>query len=178
MIDLETFRRRKDQYFANDPHSPLTPEQRDLFDGLRYYPENPDLRFELEAERLDEPDEVSLQTSTGDITEYLRWGRVHFEVEGQSATLTLYATPGLNSFFLPFMDATNGEETYGAGRYLEVEPLADGKLLLDFNIAYNPYCAYNEHWSCPLTPKENRLTVPIQAGEMKPSGPWAKTEQT
>ena len=69
--------------------------------------------------------------------------------------------------FLPFTDATSGEETYGAGRYVEIDILEDGRVAIDFNMAYNPYCAYNEDWSCPLTPFENRLQVPIQAGEKK-----------
>jgi uncharacterized protein (DUF1684 family) len=67
--------------------------------------------------------------------------------------------------FLPFADALAGVETYGAGRYLEPEPVGDGQFVVDFNLAYNPYCAYNDDWSCPITPRENRLTVPIRAGE-------------
>ena len=77
--------------------------------------------------------------------------------------LTVYANP--QGFFLPFVDALAGTETYGAGRYLDPEPLGGGRVLLDFNRAYNPYCAYNEQWSCPITPRENRLAVPIRAGE-------------
>ena len=77
--------------------------------------------------------------------------------------LTVFASG--YGFFLPFVDNLAGSETYPAGRYLEPEPLPDGKYLIDFNQAYNPYCAYNEHWSCPLTPFENRLKVPIRAGE-------------
>ena len=69
------------------------------------------------------------------------------------------------SFFLPFVDATSGKETYGAGRYLDIELTHDGEIVVDFNYAYNPYCAYNEQWSCPLTPFENRVQVPIRAGE-------------
>ena len=67
--------------------------------------------------------------------------------------------------FLPFADATSGVETYGAGRYLEPEALPDGRMSVDFNYAYNPYCAYNERWSCPITPAENRIDVPIRGGE-------------
>jgi len=84
-------------------------------------------------------------------------------VEGQIAELTIYADQ--DGFFLPFVDSLAGSETYPAGRYLEPEPLSDGELLIDFNLAYNPYCAYNDQWSCPLTPFENRLKVPIRAGE-------------
>ncbi len=70
-----------------------------------------------------------------------------------------------HGFFLPFADALAGDETYGAGRYLEPEPAGDDRLLIDFNLAYNPYCAYNPNWSCPITPAENRLKVAIRAGE-------------
>ena len=174
MGELEHFRRRKDQFFRHDPHSPLTPEQQELFKGLTYYPENPALRFELEIEPFEEQEPVAMQTSTGDVAGYIRWGRIHFEVDGQPAELTVYAATGGGGFFLPFMDATSGDETYSAGRYLEIEPLSDGRFLVDFNMAYNPYCAYNERWSCPIPPEENRLTVPIRAGEKLPAGEWAE----
>ncbi|NIW46752.1 MAG: DUF1684 domain-containing protein, partial [Gammaproteobacteria bacterium] len=96
---------------------------------------------------------------------YQRFGTFDFEVEGEKATLTIYMNQ--HGFFLPFVDSLANEETYGAGRYLEPEPQPGGRFLIDFNLAYNPYCAYNERWSCPLTPWENRLKVPIRAGEKK-----------
>jgi uncharacterized protein (DUF1684 family) len=176
MGELEQFREAKDHFFGSDPHSPLLPEQRDGFTGLSYYPENPVLRFELELEMFDTQESAKMQTSTGDVQDYLRWGRFHFEVDGQLAELTLYVAPEGNSYFLPFTDATGGHETYGAGRYLEVEPLPGGGFLVDFNMAYNPYCAYNALWSCPITPPENRLKVRIEAGEKMPSEEWAKHE--
>ena len=106
-----------------------------------------------------------MQTSTGDVASYLRWARIHFEVDHETAELTVYRDAQSGAFFLPFQDANAGGETYGAGRYLEVEELEDGRLHVDFNYAYNPYCAYNERWSCPIPPAENRLTVAIRAGE-------------
>ena len=106
-----------------------------------------------------------MQTSTGDKAVYLRWARVSFQVEGQGATLTVYRDPGSGALFLPFQDANAGGETYGSGRYLEVEEAANGRLHLDFNYAYNPYCAYSDGWSCPMPLPENRLHVPIRAGE-------------
>jgi uncharacterized protein (DUF1684 family) len=84
-------------------------------------------------------------------------------VDGQEAELTIYETE--QGYFLPFVDSLAGTETYPAGRYLDPEPLTGNRFLVDFNLAYNPYCAYNEAWSCPLTPFENRLKVPIRAGE-------------
>ena len=167
MNTLEVFRRRKDEFYKHDGHSPLTPDQQDDFEGLKYFGENDDLRFELEVEKFGEMEVVPLQTSTGDVQEYVRYGRLTFEVNGEEAQLTLYDSPGGGGYFLPFRDATSGKESYGAGRYLEVEPLADGRIGVDFNMAYNPYCAYNERWRCPFPPVENHLKVPIEAGEQK-----------
>jgi uncharacterized protein (DUF1684 family) len=163
MNQLEAFREEKDGFFKEHPQSPLTPEQKRDFKGLNYFPENPDLLLEIKAEELPKKELIQMQTSTGDIQEYYRHSRVHFKVEGQDAVLTIYEGP--NGFFLPFVDSQAGKETYPAGRYLEPEELPGGRFRVDFNIAYNPYCAYNEHWSCPLTPFENRLKVPIRAGE-------------
>lgn len=163
MSALDQFRSAKDRFFKNHRQSPLTPEQQQTFAGLRYFPENPALRLVLPVEAFAEQSTMHMQTSTGDVREYVRYGRVQFTVDGAAATLTLYADEG--SLFLPFADALAGEETYGAGRYLEPELLDDGRVVIDFNLAYNPYCAYNERWSCPITPRENRMSVPIRAGE-------------
>lgn len=163
MSDLDGFRREKDEFFASDPQSPLTPQQRRDFRGLKYFPENPDLRLEVEAEELPAKERIDMQTSTGDVQVYYRHSRFRFTVEGQKAELTIYEAD--YGYFLPFVDSLAGSETYPAGRYLEPEQLPGGRFLVDFNLAYNPYCAYNEHWSCPLTPFENRLKVAIRAGE-------------
>jgi uncharacterized protein (DUF1684 family) len=106
-----------------------------------------------------------MQTSTGDVRSYLRWGRVHFSVDDQPAELTLFYSPESGYFFLPFMDATSGQETYGAGRYLEPHMVDETRVQIDFNLAYSPFCAYNENYSCPIPPAENRLKVRIEAGE-------------
>lgn len=163
MQDLERFRKEKDAFFRSSPHSPLSPEQKRTFAGLSYFPPNPDLDLEVEAEPYPEGEMVQIQTTTGDVQTYERFGRIRFEVEGETAELTIYRNE--HGFFLPFADSLAGSETYGAGRYLEPSPLPGGKLHVDFNLAYNPYCAYNEMWSCPITPAENRLKVPIRAGE-------------
>jgi uncharacterized protein len=163
MSELESFRREKDKFFGSDPQSPLTPQQKRDFRGLKYFPENPALRLEVQAEELPTKERIEMQTSTGDIQVYYRHSRFHFNVDGQDAELTIYEAD--YGYFLPFVDSLAGKETYPAGRYLEPEPLPGGRFLVDLNLAYNPYCAYNEHWSCPLTPFENRLKVPIRAGE-------------
>jgi uncharacterized protein len=163
MSALTAFRADKDEFFGSDPQSPLTAEQRRDFHGLNYFPENDELRLELQAELLPKPERIEMQTSTGDVQIYFRHSRVKFQVRDEQAQLTIYQ--GDNGYFLPFVDSLAGQETYPAGRYLEPEPLPGGRFLIDFNLAYNPYCAYNERWSCPLTPFENRLKVPIRAGE-------------
>jgi uncharacterized protein (DUF1684 family) len=163
MDELQRFREQKDEFFRTYPQSPLTSEQKEDFDGLYYFPENDDLRFELEVDKYDNQDEIQIQTNTGEVQTYIRYGEVKFNVKGTRTSLTVYKNE--NGFFLPFVDALAGDETYGAGRYLDPHELPGGKLLLDFNMAYNPYCAYNENWSCPLTPPENRVKVPIRAGE-------------
>ena len=140
----------------------MTPEQKRNFQGLNYFPENPDLRLEVKAEELPKKERIEMQTSTGDVQVYFRHSRIHFEVDGQEAELTIYE--GQHGFFLPFVDSLAGKETYPAGRYLEPEVLPGGRFLVDFNVAYNPYCAYNDHWSCPLTPFENRLKVRHSSG--------------
>ena len=165
MSELSDFRKSKDEFMRHNHHSPLTDEQRRTFAGLTYYDENPDLRFSLEVREFDTREVVEMQTSTGDVASYLRWGKVAFDVDAEHVELTLYKDEGGGEIFLPFADATSGKETYGSGRYLENQTPPDGRIRLDFNYAYSPYCAYNEDWSCPLTPFENRLRVPIRAGE-------------
>lgn len=166
MTDLDDFRAEKDAFFGADQQSPLTPAQRASFRGLRYYEERPELEFELAPDVLDEPERIEMGTSTGGVAWYQRWATVTFEVDGAPATLTVYRDPATWSLFLPFQDANAGGETYGAGRYLEVHELEGGRLLVDFNYAYNPYCAYSDAWTCPIPPAANRLAIAIRAGEM------------
>lgn len=163
MTELDSFRAEKDAFFGGHPQSPLTPEQRADFKGLAYFPENDSLRLEVIVEEIPEKPRFEMQTSTGDVQTYERFGTFKFPVDGQDAELTIYRSQ--HGFFLPFVDSLAGKETYPAGRYLEPEPLPGGRFIIDFNYAYNPYCAYNEMWSCPITPVENRLKVAIRAGE-------------
>ena len=167
MSDFSEFRKAKDEFFATDAHSPLTPQLRQSFHGLEYYPENPDLRLVVGIEEFPDHNKqaTEMSTNTGDSQRYLRWGTFSFVVDGEAACLTVYRGMEGDEFFLPFTDATSGQESYGGGRYLDVVPLDADHFLVDFNYAYNPYCAYNSRWSCPIPPPENRLRVPIRAGE-------------
>lgn len=163
MTELDDLRSEKDEFLRASHHSPLLPEQRANFTGLNYFPEDPHFRLEVEVERFPEEEEIQIQTNTGDVQTYRRFGRFKFDVDGDEAELTIFENE--DGYFLPFADSLAGSETYGAGRYLEPSRLPDGRFEVDFNQAYNPYCAYNEMWSCPLTPSENRLKVPVRAGE-------------
>lgn len=163
MTELGQFRAEKDEFFKSHPQSPLVSEQKQEFTGLIYFPENEALRLEVKVELLDDGQPVQIQTTSGGVQVYFRHGRFRFSVDGQDAELTIYRSE--HGYFLPFVDSLAGDETYPAGRYLEPEELPGNRFLVDFNIAYNPYCAYNEMWSCPITPADNRIKVPIRAGE-------------
>lgn len=163
---LDRFRKHKDDYFASGENSPLEPEQQHHFERLAYFDYEPALEFELEVDaagRQGEP--LTLLTSDGKTVEFLIAGKVKFLVGNGEYELTLLKDRDRGRFFLPFADATNGLETYKNGRYLDPQEKPNGKLTLDFNYAYNPYCAYGEGWSCPLPPEANKLPVEIRAGE-------------
>ena len=164
MKELEAFRAEKNVFFGSHLESPLTGEQKMNFQGLNYFPENEALRLEVKVDEFPMKETFEMQTSTGDVQVYEKFGKFHFMVDGEKAELTIYQSQ--YGFFLPFVDSLANRETYPAGRYLEPEPLPGGRFIVDFNIAYNPYCAYNEKWSCPITPAENRLKVAVRAGEM------------
>src|SRR5689334_21299099 len=138
MSDLAKFRAQKDKYFKSSPDSPIPYAERASFEGLHYYPENQDLRLEVRIAEFATKEPIQMLTSTGDLQEYLRWGRFPLESEGRAAELTVYYA-GWGGYFVPFVDATSGAETYGAGRYLELEEQDGGSFLADFNLAYNPY---------------------------------------
>ena len=167
MSDLDDFRAAKNEFFRTDQQSPLTPEQQRDFRGLNYYPECPEFALEVVPDVYERPERAEMVTSTGGMAVYARWATVAFEVTGEPAELTVYRDLASGALFLPFQDANAGGETYGAGRYLEALERAGGRLLVDFNYAYNPYCAYSDDYVCPLPPTENWLKAAIRAGEKK-----------
>ena len=161
--ELERYREERVAFFRSHPRSPLTADQRRVFQGLRSFPEDRALQLVVPLEPYAEKQTVVLQTATGGHQPFVRYGRLRFRVAGQDVALSLYADS--DRFFLPFADTLAGTETFSAGRYLDPEPLPHRRFLLDFNRAYNPACAYNPAWSCPVIPPENWLAVPIRAGE-------------
>jgi uncharacterized protein (DUF1684 family) len=161
----------RDQAFKSDKDSPLLERDRPVFRGLDYYAVNSNLRFSTKLYRYPSPKQVRLATNTGEIRRGLRYGYFDFRVGDQTCRLQVYrledASGSGASLFIPFRDSTSGQETYAAGRYIDLEENTSGMYDLDFNRAYNPYCAYNNKYSCPIPPAENTLNVPIRAGEKK-----------
>jgi uncharacterized protein (DUF1684 family) len=166
---LAAFRASKDDGFRSS-QSPIPDSLRSGFTGLAYFPVAPELAFRVPLLRFEHPEIVKIGATKGDIRTMLRYGTFSFPVDGKICTLTAYKSEdGPQVLFIPFRDATSNRETYGVGRYLDLEEeQGDTPYILDFNLAYNPYCAYNETYTCPLVPKENILPVEIRAGEKLP----------
>jgi uncharacterized protein (DUF1684 family) len=166
---LEEQRRKREEYFADHPHSPVPSDQ---FAGLEYYPVDRSYRFELALQEHDEKETLTVETSTGGRQEYLRWGEFQFEVGGETRTLQAYRADADESrLWVPFRDETNGGATDDAGRYLDLEAAdraTGGAWVLDFNRAYGPFCAFTDVDESPLVPVENWLDVRVEAGEKAP----------
>ena len=179
IVAWERFRAVKDDLFAHHPQSALDEEQRRTFQGLPYFPYNPLMRFLVDVDTAVEPTQLKVTMNASETMVTTTVGRVHFVVDGEPVSLSIYWLEVYGGgLFLPFRDATCPVESYGGGRYLfdtikgsDFYPVPGEsnwkRIILDFNYAYNPSCAYNDRWICPLAPLENRLTVPIRAGEMK-----------
>ncbi|MBM3778660.1 MAG: DUF1684 domain-containing protein [Acidimicrobiia bacterium] len=173
---MQQQRAQKDAFFRSAaPDNPVPKERQDELVPLDYYPVDPDYRIPAALKVASEQPVFDMPTSTGKMRKVTQVGTLSFTVKGQQLTLTAFAgegpggAPDMRRLFLPFSDATTGEETYEAGRFLDLDRTATGIYNLDFNDAYNPYCAYNATFDCPLPPRSNRLKVPILAGEkMKP----------
>jgi hypothetical protein len=167
---LQAYRADKDEAFRESNDSPIPRDNRSGFLGLSYFPIDEGLRLEgltLEPYGGTEPVSFEIPTTDGRSRPYDRAGTFRFEAGGQDVQLTAYESDDLEpgQLFVPFMDGTTGTDTYGAGRYLDLDPDPDGSYTLDFNLAYHPLCVYDPKYSCPLTPAENRLPVRIEAGE-------------
>jgi len=168
----EAGRAAKDKWMAAGADSPLLPEKRAGFQGLSYYPVDPAFRVKANFENIVKGEEFVIQTSTEETRVYVKTGRLTFTLNGKKLTLMAYQDRSLlyaqgygDKLFVPFADATSGRETYGGGRYLDLIRPGGNSVVIDFNLAYNPYCAYNPSYSCPIPPPENRLNVAITAGE-------------
>ena len=160
--------------FHNKETSPLTAKDLKTFEALEFY--KIDQKFKVTAKLVKEKDPVifEMQTTTTRKPLYIKYGTLTFTLEGKKQTLTIYQNKDFDRdpqykdyLFLPFTDKTSGNGSYGGGRYIDVlttDENADGTITIDFNKSYNPYCAYNSKYSCPLTPKENTVSVALKAG--------------
>jgi uncharacterized protein len=159
----------KDTFFRESDESPVPAHLQDVLLPLRYYP--PDQAYSVPAQlRLAEERPVfEMPTSTGQMRRMQRVGVLEFTLHGEAQSLGAFVEAGtrrITQLFVPFADATTGEETYFAGRYLDLHPTPTGLYVIDFNEAYNPYCAYNEKYDCPFPPPSNRLDIAVRAGEL------------
>jgi uncharacterized protein (DUF1684 family) len=178
----DNWRSERDRLFKEHPQSALGAEERASFTGLRYFSYDPALRIEAALTPQPAQGTVELPSSGPHLVRYPRAGMISFTLDGAPMSLAVYWIDVYGGgLFLPFRDATSGTETYGAGRYLfdtvkgsdflrlddagAVPGYAGGRVLLDFNYAYNPSCSYDPRWACPLAPRENTLLVAIWAGE-------------
>ncbi|GAC1693421.1 MAG: DUF1684 domain-containing protein [Ktedonobacteraceae bacterium] len=176
---LAQFRQERDTLFATHAQSALDEEQKRVFNGLHYFPFNPDMRFTATVNTTIEPhrQEVVMNATESMMTTTI--GQIQFIVAQQPVTLSLYWLDIYGGgLFLPFRDTTSPQESYGGGSYLfdtikgsdfmsKTNEHGQMRIVLDFNYAYNPSCAYNDAWTCPLAPSENRLHVALPAGEKK-----------
>jgi len=171
------FRRARDELFRRHPMSALSPDQKARFGGLRYYPYDPRFRLVLPLSPVDNPEVMQIRLRDDGLLQMRRMGRVQFTIDGHPLALTLFWILGYGGgVFLPFRDASNTDDTYEGGRYLldtvkgvDLGQDASG-VVIDFNYAYNPSCAYSQQWDCPTPPPENWLPVPIRAGEQRYAG--------
>ncbi len=171
-LQLVAERRLKDSVFRYSPESPIPRKQRERFTGLQYYPPSREYVLPAVLELLPRRDTVELPSlRSGYWHRLIRHGIFHIAWADTVFRLVVYKPVGASPIlFIPFKDATTGLETYSGGRYLEVEELDGEEYWLDFNRAYNPYCAYNPSYACPAVPPENVLPIPIRAGEKMPAG--------
>jgi len=169
---IETMRREKDYFFKEDSESPIPHTLRGTLTGLAYFPVDPKYRMPARLIKNPNPERIVLATSKGVPREMVRHGVFEFGIGGKEQRLAAYKSvpqPGHHheseSLFVPFRDSTSGKETYAAARYLDIEERPTDEYVIDFNLAYNPYCAYSDDYVCPFPPPENWLSIPILSGE-------------
>jgi uncharacterized protein (DUF1684 family) len=162
-------RATKDRTFREEPE-PIPADKRDTLLPLRYFPPDASYTVPAELKLANERPVFEMPTSTGKLRRMQRVGLLEFSFRGQPMSLAAFVPEGeqIESLFVPFADLTTGKDTYEAGRYLDLHPTATGFYTIDFNLAYNPTCAYNAEYDCPYPPSSNRLKVEIRAGEKAP----------
>ena len=165
---IAAIRAVKDESFKSDPDSPIPADKKNTLLPLAYFPIDEFYAVPATLEPSEDRSRIEVPTSIGKIRQLERIGTLKFSLKGQSVRLTAFRdleSRDVNRLFVPFAEQTSGTETYQAGRYMELDPTPTGIYVVDFNVAYNPYCYYSPEYDCPFPPKENRLGVPIRAGE-------------
>jgi len=168
--NLTAERLKKDEEFKMSEDSPLTDDQKEVFSSLSYFPITEKYKVIAEFHENSREQIVKIAITDGSQREYYVYGNAHFHLEGKELDVIIYKPVKATSdyLFIPFYDATSADLTYGGGRYVEPVLVGPGKLEIDFNLAYNPYCAYNHTYRCPIPPQDNNLNVSILAGEKNP----------
>lgn len=172
--EIEKHRKEKDMYLSDSSKTPLKPKDLKEFTGLNYFPVDSTYRITATLIPYKKKKKKSLKTSSGNLREYTIYGELVFILSEKKINIHVYQTSNKeqlkkepNRLFLPFTDNTSGEETYGGGRYIDFEITGNNMVIIDFNLAYNPYCAYTSGYSCAIPPKENHIDIAIKAGEKK-----------
>lgn len=165
---VEKERDRQFKYLKYNMESPLTEPQKRELERLEFYAVDPAFLVKARIEPIESKKMIEVPLTDGSVEKYVRHSFAVFELEGKELRLLLLQAADESdkrNFFLAFADVTSGEETYGGGRYLNLRQDGQRSITIDFNLAYNPYCAYNPDYACPIPPRENILEVPIRAGE-------------
>ncbi len=167
--EIAEARAAKDEAFRQDK-DPIPADKRTTLLPLKYFDINADYSVPAVLRLADERPVFEIPTSTGQRRRYQQVGLLEFSLQGQTLTLGALVPEGepISALFVPFADLTTGKDTYSAGRYLDLHPTQTGLYTIDFNLAYNPYCAYNATYDCPFPPPSNRLKIAVTAGERTP----------
>ncbi|MCK8481572.1 DUF1684 domain-containing protein [Psychroserpens algicola] len=165
------FQKKINSEYKDATTSPLKDKDRKTFKGLNFFKFDSTYIVKATFKRTPNESVFQMKTTTDRLPEYVKYGEISFELQGETHQLNIYQNQGLikeegyeDYLFLPFLDLTNGEESYGGGRYIDMRIPESNELIIDFNTAYNPYCAYNEKYSCPIVPRENYIDLKVKAG--------------
>lgn len=169
--EIQEYQAEQNREFADAEESPLTKEDRKEFTALEFFDINKKYRIEAKFVRTPDEKPFEMPTTTDRKPVYVKYGEAHFSLDGKSIVLNLYQSmrvlkmKGYEDYlFLPFNDQTNGFGSYGGGRFLDLKIPEGDSVIIDFNKAYNPYCAYNDKYSCPIPPEQNKMPIEILAG--------------
>jgi uncharacterized protein (DUF1684 family) len=168
---MEIHRAEINKEFANPETSPLTEAGIEHFEGLEFFPANPDYMVKARFVLNPDPEAFEMETTTQRRPIYVKYGEAHFTLQEEEIVLEIYQSDKAKQMeefkehlFLPYKDLTNGEESYGGGKFIDLKIPEGEYIIIDFNKAYNPYCAYNHKYSCPIPPEANHLNIRVPAG--------------